>query len=379
MEENQNPINPGAADNAGGTTGGIPIKFNMPVPGSVPQAMPEQQIPAPLPGPAATPTPAQPIPAQEPPSGQAAATPGPAAQLKKYLIPIIIGSSVLLAIILFIVIGGLMKEEEFAVTEEIYGGVAMQSEQVLTCNENEVMDAKNNCICKTNFIQTMDSDGRCVYDCSTVTQQILDMRADPTVASSTEMAEQLAKLQTEAEANQCKVPEAVKTACDIYMDDSITAMALKDYLGYYENSKKYIEEDCAKKKLGACDIRLGTAELCNRIIALKPPADIRDEMKKELDIQKYAYYNDPQCNDVTARCAKISDKYGIKNGYRPAASPMASVIDPGNVFFDDRDFFLQNCMNEQETQETAASQQTVSTQETQQEVPVKRVPRVRPQ
>ena len=146
------------------------------------------------------------------------------------------------------------------------------------------------------------------------------MRADPTVASSTEMAEQLAKLQTEAEANQCKVPEAVKTACDIYMDDSITAMALKDYLGYYENSKKYIEEDCAKKKLGACDIRLGTAELCNRIIALKPPADIRDEMKKELDIQKYAYYNDPQCNDVTARY-KIGDKYGIKNGYRGRCQP----------------------------------------------------------
>ena len=58
---------------------------------------------------------------------------------------------------------------------------------------------------------------------------------------------------------------------------------------------------------------------------------------------------------------------------------MASVIDPGNVFFDDRDFFLQNCMNEPATQEEAATQEPAATQETQQEVPVKRVPRVRPQ
>jgi hypothetical protein len=374
MDENQNQSGSDQNQNLNGNAGGIPIKFNTPT--EEPTALPTPQAPA----------------AEQPLAADIAAVeakPQTGSIIKKLLLPISIAAFVILLIIFVIALTNFNKDEGKAITQQIIQTQieTIQSEQIFTCNENQSLDSENKCICKTNYIVTAASAGNCVYDCDIVINKIKDLQLNPTVAGSTELASELVKLQNEAKSNNCSIPESFKTPCEQMQDDSLNAMASKDFIGYFDLSKKYIEQDCSKKSLSACDVRLAESELVNRILSLRPPPDAKDQLQKELQLQKLSYYSNAECNVVEDRCESIRTKYGIagesqENG---SATPQGiNKIDPSNIFYDDRDYFLQHCLkpspaenanNTQMTDIPGAASQAIIDQIQDPAPPAKRVPR----
>lgn len=307
----------------------------------------------------------------------------------RYILVGILGVAfIIVGVLFYISVQSFLKGEERIITIEpeqtmqnIYGA-AIETIEEATCNPNEVMDDQGSCVCKTNFIRPSGSKGDCYFDCVSVIQKIKTLKTTPSSQLSPEDADTLSSLLQQAADNSCSVPEIFKDACQQYQDDALNSLAAKDFMGYYELSKKYIEANCSSKNLDTCGTQLAIGELINKILASRPPEDTKTTLKQEMANLKLIYYQTPQCTTpeiTTERCEQIRSKYGISDqavtleSTEEIATPAQTggtqlILDPAKVFFDEREFFYKYCIPQ--------SQQTEQTQQSQ-EVTVKKIPRVK--
>ncbi len=269
--------------------------------------------------------------------------------------------------------------------EENTGASQQETQAVLRCLDNEVLDSSNNCVCKPNYTKGEDMSGPCEYDCTTAVVQIQSMRINPSVSSSTDMADQLAALEKDAIANNCTVPVGAGK-CGEYKNSSMDALKAENYQLYYDISKKYIQENCGPVPLDACGSKLAEAGVINNLLSLNLDTQTAQTFKDRLDSIKTAYYIDDTCNDKEARCMEITKQYGQNpesasqqvNQESPATDISAAEFSPSGVFKDDKEYYYKYCIPKEES--VPAEQVTQLMFETQQPVetppPAKRpVPR----
>lgn len=310
----------------------------------------------------------------------------------RYILVGILGVAfIIVGVLFYISVQSFLKGEERIITiepdqtmENIYGA-ALETIEEATCNPNEFMDEQGSCVCKTNFIRPSGSKGACYFDCVSIIQKIKTLKTTPSSQLSPEDVDTLNTLLQQAADNSCSVPEMFKDICQQYQDDALNSLAGKDFMGYYELSKKYIEANCSNKNLDSCGTQLAIGELINKILASRPPEDTKASLKQEMANLKLIYYHTPQCTTTeitTERCEQIRSKYGIGDqattlesteevreaSTQSKAGSSQIMLDPSKVFFDDREFFYKYCIPQ--------SQQTEQTQQSQ-EVTVKRVPRIK--
>lgn len=140
--------------------------------------------------------------------------------------------------------------------------------------------------------------------CDELVQEITRIQGYPTASTTPEIAQELAALTTQAEAQGCDVPE--RDTCMEISNAITNRISEGDFRGSYDQQINYIDASCIRE-LDSCDSRLAYATVAREYRAAPLNAADVSYFEQEFVAQRDAYLNDTACvPNKQPRCEQIS-------------------------------------------------------------------------